>query len=139
MGLVEDLQLYLQQEGVVDGSTEWPSVRRRVHDGSDKLVILTEDGGSTERPSASGIGDSAMRNPQVQIRVRGEPWDGDSAEAQIKAIEAVLHGASPGVIGYTVYKRLGALTEPIFMGFDTKNRPEFAQSYRATTDVTAPA
>jgi hypothetical protein len=140
MSIVADVQAYLADRGVVDGSTGWPSVRRRVHDGSDRLVILTEDGGfEPEIGVAGGIGDAAYRDPQVQVRVRGAAWDGDGAEEVAQMAYDALHGLMGVEIGSTRYLRVAALTGgPVFIGFDGNGRPEFTCSYRFAVAVGAP-
>jgi hypothetical protein len=139
MGLVEDVQMYLQSlsPGIIDGSTGWPSSRRRVHDGlGHRLVIITEDGGfEPETPSPDGIGDSALMEPAVQVRVRGTPWDTDAVEEKAAEIFDVLHGLLRTTMGYTYYERVKAQTTPIFIGFDDKGRPEITTSYRALRAV----
>jgi hypothetical protein len=137
MSIVDDVLAYLASAEIVDGSSEWPSVRRNVHDGSDRLVIVTEDGGvPPETPSPTGIGDSAFMEPAVQVRVRGEPWDSDSASAKAQDVFDALHGFMRGDLGSTYYIRVAAQTSsPVFIGFDTNGRPEFTISFRALRTV----
>jgi hypothetical protein len=141
MGLVEDVQLHLQQQSppVIDSGSpvEWPSFRRRVIDrigtrDVHQIVVFTEDGGfEPEMPSPQGVGDASIRQPAVQVRVRGEPWDGDSASEKLAEIADILGRVLREQIGYTTYQRIKAQSEPLFIGFDEKNRPEFTQSFRA--------
>lgn len=138
MGLVEDLRIHLTAESIV-GTSDWPVVERRVHEGAgDQLVILTEDGGfepETPAPSCS-IGDTAMWEPAVQVRVRGEAWDSPTAFAKAVQIRDELHGILRETVGYTLYMRIKAQTpEPLFIGFDGEGRPEFTQSFRALAPV----
>lgn len=140
MGLVADVQAYLQglSPEIIDGSTEWPSVRRAVHDAQGaQLVVITEDGGfEPETPAVSGLGDVALREPAVQVRVRGNPWDSDGALAKAQQIYDALHGLLGATMGSTYYMRVKAQTpEPLFIGFDTKGRPEFTISFRAQSTV----
>jgi hypothetical protein len=134
MGIVENVQSYLGELALVDGSTAWPSVRRRVHDEQgDQLVIITEDGGRTPQQTAPGVySDAAMAVVGAQVRVRGAAYDGDGASAKAREIIAALHGAS-GLIGDTEYIGVAAATpEPVFIGYDSKYRPEFTVSFRFT-------
>lgn len=142
MGIVADFQQYLKDAGIVDGSTDWPSVRRRVHDNSDQLVILTEDGGfEPETPAPAGtLGDSAQKEPAVQVRVRAEPWDGDAAHAKAQEVWDALHGQMRVEINGNFYARIKAQTpQPIFIGYDDQNRPEFTISFRAVMAVSLPS
>jgi hypothetical protein len=140
MGIVADVHAYLGtlSPEVIDGSTEWPSVRRRVNDAlGHQLVVITEDGGlEPETPAATGLGDSALAEPAVQVRVRGEPWDGDGALAKAQEIYDALHGLLGATMGSTHYMRVKAQTpEPVFIGYDEKGRPEFTVSFRAQRSV----
>lgn len=134
MSLVDDVFAFLESEGFAGGSTDWTLLRRRVMDApaADSLVVLTEDGGTApEQPAQSGIGDSAMQDRGIQIRVRAEAWNGDAAQAKAKAISNALHGQRNVQIGSTRYLRVGAMTaEPVFIGFDSSGRPEYTQSFR---------
>jgi hypothetical protein len=134
VSLVNDVQSYLADVSLVDGSTGWPSVRRRVNDQmGDALVVITEDGGlEPETPSETGIGSATFREPAVQVRVRAGAWDGDAAYAQSQAIFDVLHGARNVTMGSTFYHRVKAQTaSPVFIGYDEQGRPEFTTSFRA--------
>lgn len=131
MGMVADFQMHLQDHGIIDGSSDWPSVQRIVHDGSARLVILTEDGGlEPETPSPEGLGDSATEEPAVQVRVRGAKGEGPEALAQITEIRNAMHGLLRQQVGYTVYDRIKAQSQAIYIGLDAKDRPEFTLSFR---------
>jgi hypothetical protein len=138
---VTNVQQYLTELGLVDGSTVWPSVKRRLFDEiGDKCVVLTEDGGrAPQLPSDPGTaGDTAIMDPAVQILVRAGPWESDVAMDQARAIMDVLHGKLGIDIGDRYYLRVAAQSsEPIFIGFDGKNRPQFTQSFRFATGVLA--
>jgi hypothetical protein len=142
---VADLQTYLDDQGIIDGSTDWPSVRRRLHDGTvaepvNQLVVLTEDGGpQPETPADEGMGDCAWRFPTVQVRVRGDRLDSDAAEAKAQEIYDALHGQLGVTMGEVEYAGVHALSEPLFIGFDEKGRPEFTFSVQMTRPVRIPA
>ena len=132
MGAADDVQAYLAANSLVDGGTGWPSVLRRVHDETAKLVIITEDGGPVPQiPRAQGIGDVAMGEPGVQIMVRGEPWKSQDTMDQGQAILDLLHGLAGETIGSTDYIGVYSQTpEPIFLGFDEKHRPRCTVNVR---------
>lgn len=138
---MDDVQDHLQSEGLVDGSSTWPSVRRQEVDDkgeSGRLVIIMEDGGPTpEIPASAGIGDSALGEPGVQVRVRGAPHESDEAEAQCQAIIDELHGKLNATIGSTLYHRIMAqTTEPVWAGYDEDDRrPNFTASFLMLRDV----
>jgi hypothetical protein len=146
MGFAEDARLRLVSAGIVDdgfgGSTGWPCFLRRVFDrvgNTDfhQIVFITEDGGfEPETPSPVGLGDIAFRQPAIQVRVRGEPLDGDAPAEKLQQIMDELHGILRETVGYGLYIRIKAQSEALFIGFDAKNRPEFTQSFRAFTQIT---
>jgi hypothetical protein len=146
MSAVSDVQTHLQYMGLVDitmsdAPDDWPSVRRRAHDESHRLVVLTEDGGvPPETPADAGIGSSALASPRVQVRVRAEPWNGDASEQKATEIIRELHGRQAITMGETLYMLVTALTdEPVFMGYDDNGRPEHTVSFDLTRAVPAPA
>ena len=136
MGAVADVQTFLESAGIIDGATGWPSVRRRVHDGSDQQVVITEDGGLPPMvPAATGMGDGALKIPAVHFSVRGEEWDGDASAAKAQEIMDALIGAD-GTIGSTHYLVVSAQTaSPIFIGFDDKGRPRHTIAFKMMTSV----
>lgn len=137
MGLVSDVQTYLVAQGLVDGTTGWPSKRRHVSDHdteSAQLVVVTEDGGPVPtHDAASGLGSAATRVPGVQVFVRGEPFEGDEAFAKAQAIYDALHSLKGTAVGASTYVAVQARTpEPVFIGYDDKQRPQFTISFLAT-------
>ena len=138
MSAAADVQAYLDAQGITGGA--WPSVLRRTHDGSNQLVVLTEDGGAPpETSAAAGIGSSALGSPRVQVRVRGAPWDGNGSEAKAAEILEKLRGRQALTMGGTLYMLVAALTfEPVFMGYDDNGRPEHTVSFDLTRAVPAP-
>jgi hypothetical protein len=128
------VQTRLAAQGLVDGATGWPSVRRNLNDTSDRMVVLTEDGGPPpEITKAEGIGDTAMETIGVQLRVRGAPRLGDEAAAKAQACLDDLDSLQGVQIGTRVYMSVSAATgEPVFIGFDAKERPEFTVAFRMT-------
>lgn len=139
MSAVADLQAYLEDQGLIGGSSGWPFTRRVLHDGSDQLVILTEDGGGRPEIHAdTGIGDMACQDPAVQVRVRGEPHDHDTAHDKAEEILRAVHGLRGAMLGSTEYVRVASQTsEPIYIGQDAKRRPEFTLSFRMMSLVPA--
>lgn len=129
----EDVYTFLEAQALAGGATGWTLTLRRVLDdpATDKQVVVTEDGGPTpETKRSSGIGDSALADGAVQVRVRAEAWDGDTAMAKAKAIFDALHGQHRITVGATQYHRVRAMTpEPVFIGFDDKGRPSVTISF----------
>jgi hypothetical protein len=138
MGVVEDVQAFLVQEGIVDGDTVWPSVRRNLHDDSQRLVVITEDGGPAPQIARDeGLGDAAVKDSGAHILVRAERQNGDAAYAKAREIMDALHGLAGEVLGSTEYIRVVALTsEPVFLQDETE-RPLFTIAFRLMAPVGA--
>ena len=139
MSVVEDLYEYLVGEGVAAGSTGWTILRRRIMDApaGDQLIVLTEDGGALPAiPAEEGIGASAESDPAVQVRVRAKAWDGDASAAKAGEIFTLLHGKRNLIMNGNLYLRVRAQTaQPVFMGFDSKSRPEHTISFQFLTSL----
>jgi len=130
MGAVADVVAFLALAGIVDGSSTWPSIRRKMHEGSDKLVMVKEDGGPPPGvPSATGVGSAALKDPAVLVTVRGAPDKGDAASAKALEIFNALVVADEDL--GTGYLRVAALTSaPVFVGYDKKSRPIMTIGFR---------
>jgi hypothetical protein len=134
MGAVADVRAYLEAESLVGG--DWPAVERRMHDATDQLVVISEDGGPP--PEIGRIDDTAaLVTLGVLVTIRGAPWDAVSAQAQADLILTAFHGLTGEVIGSTEYIGVVALTaEPVFAGFEEQtNRPLFTVALRLTRGV----
>lgn len=139
--LVGDLQTYLRAQGFVDGSTEWVSARHQPHDGQDRLVVLSADGGPAPEVGASaGLGSAAARSPGVQVLCRGRAGKGDEAEAKARQILDHLNGRTGVTMDGTYYWGVETVaSDPIAVGADDNNRPQFTVSFRCQTAQAAPA
>lgn len=139
MGAVKDVYDWLGAEGLV-GSTWVVIERTRTDNIQNRVIVVVEDGGPEPEVGAdSGIGSAAMAFPGVLLRFRGEP--GQAIEVQEKAqdIQNRLHGLRGVDIGDNHYLEVRVLTsEPIFVGFDEKKRPEFTVALRLTRAQAAP-
>lgn len=146
MSCVSDLEAYCEAQGLCGGSTEWPTSYRRVHDGTpetpvERLVVFTESGGSApETPADTGHqGDAAWRRPQVQIRVRGRPWESEEAVAKAQAIWDAVHGLNAVTMGETEYIGTRCVTDLIPLGNDDNGRYEVTFHVEMTRPVRVPA
>jgi len=135
---VTDVQTFLQGQGLVDGSTDWPSIRRKMHDESDRLVMIAEDGGPRpEMPASSGVGSAAVYMLGVLVTVRGLPDESDPAADQAEQIRRALHGERDVVIGSRTYIGAWAMTpHPVFAGWDENNRAIFTVAFRLEINET---
>jgi len=139
MSAVQDVYDYLLDYGIAGGVTGWDLVRRRLTDTpvGDQVVVISEDGGPPpEIPSASGLGDSAMKDVGVQVMVRAAAWDGDASAQKAEEVYNALHGQRAVLLGSTEYMRVAARTgEPIFIGFDEQGRPRHTISFLMLTNA----
>lgn len=138
---VDDVQMFLSENGITDGSTDWPSVLRMMHDESDRLVVITEDGGpAPELPAAAGVGDSALADVGVRIVTRGSIDEIEEAQAKAQEIFDALHGQLNTTLGYTPYLRVRAFNaHPYFVQWDDRRRPVFSSAFRLARRVAVPS
>ena len=138
---VRDVQLWMQEVGLVDGSTDWPSVERLLHDESERLVVLTDDGGrEPELPAAAGLGSAAIGDAGVEIIVRGEAEGPEETQEKAQEILDALHGQFNVGMGYGSYLRVKSLTsQPAFIGYDERRRPVFRVAVRLARRVNVPS
>ena len=132
MSLLMDLSAYLVAQTLAGGSTGWNLVRRRIVDepDADQLIVLNEDGGSTEVPAVRGVGDAAMHDIGVQCLVRGPVGDSDASLTRAELLREHFHGKLNLTMNGHVYLRAMARTpEPLFIGFDERSRPQHTISF----------
>lgn len=147
MSASADLQAYLTAQGIVDGSSDWPSTLAVMHEGLpdspvNKLVAFAPDGGILPEIPADGItmGSAAWRRPQVQVRVRGEPGAGPvDVLAKHEEIYQAVHGLLGETLGATEYAGVFALSEVLPLGTDENQRYEATISYQMVRPVREPA
>lgn len=126
MNGVQDVYDFILAEGLAGGATGWALVRRNIEDHpGDQLVGVTEDGGSPPE-----MGSAAVREPGVQVRVRGAANDGDGVQAKAEAIFSALHGLANAVsVGGGTYLRVEAMTSGPVMFRDDKKRWNATTTY----------
>lgn len=128
-----DVQTYLVAQGLVDGTTPWQSVRGKIIPNPDRIVVITADVGPTpEIHAASGLGSGALRRPNVQVLVRGEPNERDAARAKAADIFDALHALSGPTMNSNVYVMVRARASNFAQIEDDQSRPIFTMSYEAT-------
>lgn len=138
MGIVTDVQDFLENESLIGGGTGWVSVQRLLHDDEgDRIVVISEDGGPLpEVPSAGGVGEAALADVGVHFMVRAGPEDSEASFDMAQAILDALHGTIHATLNGQEYIRGRALTgEPIFAGFDDRRRPTHTIAFRFLRDA----
>ena len=71
-----------------------------------------------------------IRNPSIQILVRGKVGGYETAWAKMEAIIAELHALANTTINNTLYILIWKLTEPFHVGNDIQGRPIFSCNLR---------
>jgi hypothetical protein len=112
----------------------WKLVRRGMHDGNaHQMIVLTEDGGpAPEIAAADGIGASAWGFSNVQVRVRGNPWDGDSARAKLAEVFDLLDSRPGLIMNDQRYDMIQATTTEPAAFMDDKGRWNLTQVFTFT-------
>lgn len=138
---VLDVYNYLIAQNLAGGATGWDLLRRKVMDDpvGDQLVVVSEDGGSTpELPVTSGLGNAPLVTKGVLVTVRATQNDGDASFTKANAILAALHGLRGVelVSGGGLYYSIRAMTgEPVFAGYDDRERPMHTVAFRLLADA----
>jgi len=137
--LAADVQSYLEDSGLVDGTTGWPSTRGRVHDESERLVAVASDVGPTPEVHADeGLGSAALTMPTVQVRVRGSAADArDDVYAKARAIYDALQSLSGATLGAATYMQISARASSFAEFYDDRERLNLTMSYLATAVAVA--
>ena len=73
---------------------------------------------------------NAIRNPTVQVMVRGIVGGYEAAYTQMETILTQLHALANTIINSTNYIQIWKLTEPNHVGNDEKGRPIFSCTLR---------
>lgn len=140
MSAVDDVYDWLGAEGLV--GSDYVAVKRNVTDDvPNKAVFVIEDGGpDAEVGSEEGSGDTAMAFPGVLLRFRGEPGKAVDVQGKAQEVKDRLHGLYGVDLGATHYLQVLTLgSEPLFIGYDDRKRPEFTVAIRLTREQAAPA
>lgn len=136
--LAADVQTYLAAQGLVDGTTSWPSTLGQLHDESDRLVQIAEDVGDAPEVHASeGLGSAAFVRPAVLITVRGAPHERTEARAKAAAIYDELHALLDATLDADTYLQIRARSSEFARVYDDRMRPRYSMGYMATAAAVA--
>ncbi len=69
------------------------------------------------------------RKPRVMIHVRGSLGAYTESHAQANAIISTLHSKHNIYVGSTRYISIFAITEPLWLGYDSKDRPMWSINF----------
>lgn len=131
MSAAGDVAAYLEQEGVIGGSSG-VFVREGglSDDNPDPVVAVQSDGGpAPEFSSAEGKGEGAQQDLAVLISVRGAQDSYAATETLADSIYATLLDLNGPTLNGTRYTRVRWRTpQPVFVQHDDKRRPLFTMS-----------
>jgi len=86
--------------------------------------------GVLDSPGQPPEGISDIDYPSVQITILGEPFKYTETYALADTVKNLLHQQGGQTINGTWYLGIWADNDPIFLGLDEKNRPEFSINFR---------
>lgn len=139
MGAVNDVRLYLIAQEIIEADTEYSGSMREFHDNTDKLVVISEDGGDPpDMPATAGLGSAPFAFAGVLVTVRAVAAASNESYSKADEILRALHGlrAVQLVGGGVLYYGIRAMTpEPVFAGFDERGRPLHTVAFRLLTDA----
>ena len=67
--------------------------------------------------------------PTIQIMIRGNKQDYQSAWDDAKQLMTALHGVHGEVINLTTYIQILSMSDILFLGYDKNKRPEFSINF----------
>lgn len=90
----------------------------------EPAIAFTDSGGF----APEGIND--LEYPTVQVLIRGEPFKYAETFNLIKGVGVILHKVNGDTVSGSFYTGIWQQGEPLFLGFDEKNRPSFSLNFR---------
>lgn len=124
MSRLRDLQVHLQGENIIDGSTGWTSTHETFRDSPDQLVVFQSAGGP-EPGHRTG-----EEFPDVQMLARGKTRDPEAPKTKLRAIRDDLEPRTQVTMNGTDYVNIKILNEVSLLEQDDKGRPIVSQTVR---------
>lgn len=124
MSRLRDLQVHLQGQSIVDGSTGWQSTHEVFTDDQDQLVVLQSAGGP-EPGQRTG-----EEFPEVQVLARGKTRDPEPPKSKLRDIFDDLDPRTEVTMNGTDYVNVFALNAVRLIEQDDQGRPIVAQTWR---------
>jgi hypothetical protein len=116
----ETIRAHLQTAGLVDGISGWTGFSGYFPNTPDRCVAITDTSGPA--PEAS----FAYEEPGIQLRVRGLREDYTLTNTKVTELFDALHGQSIN----SEYAACWAQGSPIFMSYDTNERPVWSVNFK---------
>lgn len=124
MSRIRDLQVHLQTQNIVDGSTGWQSTHEVFTDDQDQLVVLQSAGGA-EPGHRTG-----EEFPDVQVLARGKKRDPEPPKTKLRDIFDDLDPRVTVTMNGTDYVNVKPLNDMSLLEQDDQGRPIVSQTWR---------
>lgn len=124
MSVARDVQVRLQNQNIIDGSTGWQSTHEVFIDGQDQLVVFQ---------SASGAEPGHRTGEEfadLQVFTRGKTRDPKPPRDKLRDIRDDLEPLTSVTLNGTSYVNVKALNEITLLEQDDQGRPVFSQTFR---------
>lgn len=127
MALLDEIaaRLIAQSVGVSGSTANWAVKKGWWSPSPDRAIAVFETGG---KPNDQGQG--LIDRPTFQVRVRGPKGGASTARTKMAAVRTALEGG-PLTLSSRYYVQITADTEPISLGSDTNQRPEYVMNFTA--------
>lgn len=127
MGVIDDIAGKLQELQIADPgaqATDWDLQGAFMSPDPDQVVVVKEGVPRTTSPRLT------VRQPTVQIVVRGAPKDYTGARDKAEAVYQALNGWPGGMIGTGYYSLIEAQGDILPLGYDALYRPMFSINFQ---------
>lgn len=98
----------------------------RLPDAPSEAIAFSDTGGVAPQ---NVFGGTANRQPSLQVMVRAQALDYLRSRALIDTVFDVLHCKSNIVANGNVYQAIDATQEPIWLGYDESERPQWSLNF----------
>ena len=122
-----DISSFLQAQGIGTEGTDLFISREPAS--PDMTITITDTGGFPPNPKY------LRDEPTIQVRVRGNKNDYNSAWNKMQEIKDVMLGAQPQLLNGTDYVLFVLATDPISLGFDESSRPLIISNWNLVREM----
>lgn len=129
MTWLEEIADRLVGQGIVEGSSGWEVSVDRMRDDPDRVIGLF--GLEGFQPETKG---SPLKQPGLQVRVRGGSNEGSEARTKAEEVRDDLHRIAGATLGAAHYVHVIATSEPVSIGEDDNERPEFTVNFNVARE-----
>lgn len=126
-----DVLNFLQEEGLIGGSTGWAMASNYMPDDQNQVVAVFDTPGERPDTAPDGSTETEYDYGRFQVRVRGAQYGGGPARTLIGQIYRALHNSNLNpTTGDPVYIYVyGIQSSPLPLGLDDASRPGFSWNF----------